>query len=89
MEKRSLILLEPVYRTGKMGRREGSRAGTSHTFEAVKEAFDWEDDKRPEIPANECIIYKIHPRGFQNMLLLKVKAGGGEHLERSQIRSLI
>ena len=25
-----------------------------HTpFEAVKEAFDWEDDKRPEIPANE------------------------------------
>lgn len=32
MEKRSLILLEPVLQDGKMGRREGSRAGTSHTF---------------------------------------------------------
>ena len=60
-----------------MGRREGSRQALHTPFEAVKEAFDWEDDKRPEIPANECIVYKIHPRGFQNMSHLKGKAGKG------------
>ena len=30
----------------------------------MKEDFDWEEDRRPKIPADECIIYKIHPRGF-------------------------
>lgn len=33
---------------------------------AVQEggAFDWEDDKLPQIPYQDCIIYHIHPRGF-------------------------
>ena len=44
---------------------EKAAARALHTpFEAVKEAFDWEEDRRPKIPANECIVYKIHPRGF-------------------------
>ncbi len=30
----------------------------------MKEDFDWEEDRRPKIPADECIVYKIHPRGF-------------------------
>ena len=44
---------------------EKAAARALHTpFEAVKEDFDWEEDRRPKIPANECIVYKIHPRGF-------------------------
>ncbi len=44
---------------------EKTAARALHTpFEAVKEDFDWEEDRRPKIPADECIVYKIHPRGF-------------------------
>jgi glycogen operon protein len=38
----------------------------------VDDAFDWADDARPEIPANESIIYEAHLRGFTN---------GGGYLE--------
>ena len=31
---------------------------------AVEGGYDWEGDKRPEIPFEECIIYRLHPRGF-------------------------
>lgn len=56
-----------------------------HTpFEAVKEAFDWEDDKRPEIPANECIVYKIHPRGFSKHVSFK-----GESWKRGTFGAVI
>ncbi len=26
--------------------------------------FDWEDDQRPEIPMEDCVIYRVHTRGF-------------------------
>ena len=69
-------------------RRQQGRHFT-HLLKQLKEAFDWEDDKRPEIPANECIVYKIHPRGFQTCLDLKGKVGKGEPLGRSLTRSPI
>lgn len=28
------------------------------------EGYDWEEDKRPGIPFEECIFYRLHPRGF-------------------------
>lgn len=28
------------------------------------EIFDWEEDKLPRIPYEDCVIYHIHPRGF-------------------------
>mgnify|MGYP000349826823 CR=1 FL=1 len=69
---------------------EKAAARALHTpFEAVKEDFDWEEDRRPKIPANECIVYKIHPRGFSKHASFKGESWKREHLERSQIRSLI
>lgn len=50
----------------------------------MKEAFDWEDDKRPEIPANECIVYKIHPRGFSKHVSFK-----GESWKRGTFGAVI
>lgn len=29
-----------------------------------KEEYDWEGDQAPEIPFEECIFYRLHPRGF-------------------------
>ena len=26
--------------------------------------FDWEEDQRPEIPMEDCVIYRVHTRGF-------------------------
>lgn len=48
----------------KWGDEKAAERALHTPFEAVKEDFDWEEDRRPEIPANECIVYKIHPRGF-------------------------
>lgn len=28
------------------------------------EAFDWGTDRRPEIPMEDCVIYRVHTRGF-------------------------
>ena len=72
-----------------MGDEKAAGQALHTPFEAVKEAFDWEDDKRPEIQPMSALYTRYTQEAFQNMLLLKVKAGGGEHLERSQIRSLI
>jgi len=33
----------------------------------VDTAFDWEDDKRPEIPYHETIIYELHVKGFTKL----------------------
>ncbi len=30
----------------------------------AKSSFDWEGDRRPRIPYNECIVYCMHVRGF-------------------------
>lgn len=28
------------------------------------ELYDWEDDRLPQVPYEECVIYHLHPRGF-------------------------
>jgi isoamylase len=33
----------------------------------IDNRFDWEGDKRPEIPMNDCIIYELHVKGFTAM----------------------
>lgn len=42
------------------------RAGSVPRAQALPEGedFDWGDDKRPEIPYSEVILYRIHVRGF-------------------------
>lgn len=48
--------------------RWGSRERTLHSLHTplpqMNRSFDWEDDRCPAVPAQDCIIYKIHPRGF-------------------------
>ena len=40
--------------------------GFKRKLEAVAEQsmFDWGEDKRPQIPYEDCVIYKAHVRGF-------------------------
>lgn len=38
--------------------------------------FDWGDDKRPEIPYENCIFYRLHPRGFTMHGSSKVREKG-------------
>lgn len=38
--------------------------------------FDWKEDKAPEIPKNELMIYKLHVRGFTKDLSSMRKSGG-------------
>ena len=42
----------------------------------VSETFDWEDDKMPETPYHDTIIYKIHMRGFTKHASSRVSAKG-------------
>lgn len=42
----------------------------------VQEAYDWEGDRRPEIPYEDCILYRIHPRGFTKHASSKVENKG-------------
>lgn len=44
----------------------GEEASLNRVLRAsiVKEDYDWEKDRLPEIPFDECILYRIHPRGF-------------------------
>lgn len=41
-----------------------------------EDKFDWEGDKRPHIPVDELIMYKLHARGFTKNRFSKVKAKG-------------
>ncbi len=38
--------------------------------------FDWEEDKKPNVPMNDMIIYKLHTRGFTMDSSSKVSAKG-------------
>lgn len=42
----------------------------------VQEEYDWEGDRRPEIPYEDCILYRIHPRGFTRHPSSKVENRG-------------
>lgn len=38
--------------------------------------FDWEHDRKPELPYEDCVFYRIHPRGFTMHSSSKVKEKG-------------
>lgn len=42
----------------------------------MTEEFDWEGDKKPEIPYSDTIIYRLHVRGFTKHKSSGVKAKG-------------
>lgn len=41
-----------------------------------EETYDWEGDEPPQIPYQNCIIYRLHPRGFTKHPSSKVKERG-------------
>lgn len=42
----------------------------------IDDAFDWEDDKKPQIPMQKLIIYEVHVKGFTAHESSKVKHPG-------------
>ena len=50
--------------TGRETWGDVSRAGKPVRARVLTEAFDWGDDKRPEIPYPDTIVYRLHVRGF-------------------------
>lgn len=38
--------------------------------------YDWEEDRPPGLPDEECVIYRLHPRGFTKHPSARVKARG-------------
>lgn len=44
---------------------------------STQEIFDWEDDKPPDLPSSELIIYEMHVRGFTQHSSSKVEKKGG------------
>ncbi|MGN0407874.1 MAG: hypothetical protein ACI4EJ_06430 [Bacteroides sp.] len=54
----------------------GEIDGSSMYLSRVElEEFDWQDDRCPRIPFNECIMYKLHVRGFTKSRTSGVSAG--------------
>ena len=46
------------------GKRDSARRCIRTPFDVLRENFDWEDDCRPAVPTQDCVVYKIHARGF-------------------------
>lgn len=42
----------------------------------VQTEYDWEEDRCPEIPYEDCILYRLHPRGFTRHTSSKVENRG-------------
>ncbi len=45
-------------------------------YEPWRDTFSWEDDRHPEIPYHEMILYKLHVRGFTRHPSSKVRHKG-------------
>ena len=61
------ILVEDPFGMSFSGRQVwGEEASLNRVLRAsiVKENYDWEKDQLPEIPFEECVLYRLHPRGF-------------------------
>ncbi len=56
----------------------GDLEGASNLLKTPLEfsEFDWEDDKSPQIPYEDSIIYRLHGRGFTKHVSSKVKNKG-------------
>jgi glycogen operon protein len=71
------IVLDP-YATGVTGKKEfGTPVKTQElrcTFDLPE--YNWEDDKHPEIPFSESLIYCTHLRGYTMDRSSKVRAKG-------------
>lgn len=60
-------LTEDPFGTSFSGReRWGRRENLNQVLKASiqEEDYDWEGDKNPRIPYENCILYRLHPRGF-------------------------
>lgn len=53
-----------------------SRAGKPARARILTDSFDWQGDRRPEIPFSETIIYRLHVRGFTKHTSSKVAKKG-------------
>lgn len=73
-----MLLEDPCGRQFRGRELWGSQDGGSAPLRAVAGImadFDWEGDKRPEIPYNQCVFYRLHVRGFTKHPSSGVKAG--------------
>ena len=52
--------------------------------EGTDGTYDWEEDRLPQIPYEECIIYRIHPRGFT-----KHPSSGVEQAKRGTFAGIV
>lgn len=74
-----MILIDPYAKQVVSPNRWGTLPAKSYINRAVispSNHFDWEDDKHPNIPFNELIIYEMHVRGFTQDPSSKVKDAG-------------
>lgn len=55
---------------------------------AYPQAFDWENDRQPEIKRQQMVMYKLHVRDFP-WRIHPVREKNGGHSERLQIKSHI
>lgn len=62
--------------TGREKWGDASRAGKPVRERILSEEFDWEEDRHPETPYSDTIIYRLHVRGFTKHASSKVKAPG-------------
>ncbi|ACY16936.1 glycogen debranching protein GlgX [Haliangium ochraceum] len=64
----SVVLLDPYAKAigGRDVWAQGSLAGEEYPYRGriVFDDFDWEDDRPPEIPIEDLVIYEMHVRGF-------------------------
>lgn len=65
---KSKILLDPyakvIYGNTRWGERDNLSSIYPHRAGILTEFFNWEDDKFPQIPIEDSIIYEMHVRGF-------------------------
>lgn len=69
--------------TGKEQWGREVKGGCLHTPFAWEEEFSWEGDRAPAIPYEDCLIYKIHVRGFT-----KHTSSGVSQEERGTFRAV-
>jgi len=73
-------IIDPYAKTitgcSKFGMSDEETGKTLHLSRVCLDAFDWENDTRPNIPFEDCIFYKLHVRGFTKSRTSGVKHKG-------------
>src|SRR3954447_14086664 len=57
------VLLDPYARILSGGHPFGTKGGL-RLGKVVLEGFDWEDDRHPNVPMDQTVIYEVHVRGY-------------------------